>query len=358
MGNFDFVIAGSDPASAIIAGLMARDHGKKVGLLTDPAAEIRLPRQAYLSFGTAVRPETLGMAARLAPETNRLLASIAGRAVLSSVSPLILSRSGQAADALAHTYHLAAHFGLEIQQADPGQWQGARRAFRVRGVHLVRQKLLWAGLRKWLDECKVIRIDRNGANVASHRDGSASIRNHDELHEVVQLVLCDDEALRVHGHGGDIRQDFRVAWATSILTEPAKIDVPVVLEPERGFMSWQHANGGIGVIMHRSAAEVGPAIEDNLATSRPPRRAGQAEFQILRSRDGAPVIGRFSRSGILVATGFGQSTVHFAPAIARFLAQAATTEEKEYFGPRVPGAGRQPTVAEFPYPGNELGGAA
>ncbi len=345
MSGFEIAIAGSDQASALLAGLLAREYGKKVLLVQDLAAPYRLQRDFHLSFPMATRPETFSFISGLESEVHRLLVKIAGRQVLSSVAPLCLARSAEGSEALHHVAQMARYFGLEMDRAHGGHKE-ANVSFRVRGGQWVRPRLLWPALVNWVSDAGVQLIDGGECKITAHRDGSARIELGDLAHEAELLVLADGVALRRFGHKGDVGQDFVNCWGTSLLTEQTDMQDAVILQPEKGFCAWQQANGTLGVIAQVSADHVGALARANINSKRTLRRAGQAEYVHAVSKDAGPVVGRFSRSGAWVVAGFGQSALHAAPAVARLLAGRATEPEAAYLEPRSPGATRG-EVAEF-----------
>lgn len=348
MSEFDFAIAGSDPAAIYLAGHLAHTHKKRVILVSDPAGSIRLPRQFYMSFAIASRPETLSLAAQLVPETQRHLQKLASRRVLAPVAPLVLARTEWGADALNHVRHLGRYFGLELERAQMDPRMAVRSAYRLRGMQFVRLTRLWPALLKWLDDLGVEIATTDKASIATHRDASVKMTRADQTHDAAQLVLADSDALSTFGHRGDVAQDFDAVWSSATLTEPMDMREPLVLQPETGFCSWHHSNGTVGVTCHAPASQVGELVGANLLTSAPARRAGQAEFRSMLSRDGGPVTGRFGRSGVHVFNGFGQMGLHFAPAFARFIVGVSTPLELAYFSAHAPGAGREDRhVAEF-----------
>lgn len=340
MASFDFAIAGSDPVAALIAGRLAEVHKKKVLLIADPVAGISLPRQAYLSFPLATRPETLSLVLKVAPEANRFLQKLAGRQVLSSAAPLVTVSSATARDAMAHMLHMAQYFGLEMERLNTNRSSGDAQRFRVRGVQIVRYSPLRQALPDWLDKAGIQICDVRTVSVTTHRDGAVSIVAGQDQHEAENLVLADAQALRAFGHRGDIAQDFSEGWGVAVLTEPVKTSEPVALQPEFGFQAWQQTNGCLAITAQVPATAIGDLVEQSVPSETPPRRAGQSEFPLLMPRDGGPVVGRFARSNVHVAMGFGQAGLHMGPAIARYLADQASEDEQTYFSSRAPGSGR------------------
>lgn len=353
MSNVDFAIVGSDQASALLAAVLAQDHHKKVLLVQYLAAPYRLPRDFYLSFPMATRPETFDFVNSQHNEAQHLLTQTAGRRVLLNVSPLCRAHSFEGTEALAHMMHLARYYGLEMDrvEGDAGQ---AHSAFRIRGVQWVRPRLLWPALAKRVIDAGVQVADASEVRIVTRRDGSARIVSGATEIEADQVALTDGSALEKFGHKGDVRQTFTRQWGTALLTEPTEMRDSVVLQPEQGFCAWRQANGTLGSVARVCADHVSDLVRANIDAKSALRRAGMSEFTQMLPTDGAPVIGRFSRSNVMVVNGFGQSTLYLVSAIARYLAGRATEAENRYFEARGPNATRQ-IVADFavkPEPGD------
>lgn len=345
MTEVDIAIVGSDQASALLAGVLARNHRLRVLLVQHLAAPSRLPRNFYMSFATATRPETFAFVARQTSEAQRLLNGIAGRQVLLNVSPLCVAFRQADTEALAHMFHMSPYFGLEMERVE-GDAKNAHSAYRVRGVQWVRPRLLWPALSKWVTDAGVTVVDASDGKIATHRNGSAHIEAGEQQFDATQLALTDGSALLKYGHKGDIRQNFIRQWGSALLTEPAEMRDSVVLQPGTGFCAWRQANGTLGIVASVAAGHIGNLARKNLNAKAPLRRAGQAEFMHLVPADGAPVVGKMSRSEVVVVNGFGQNTLHLVPAIARYLRNQASDVENAYFEPRGPHPDRK-NVADF-----------
>lgn len=339
MSVIDFAIVGSDPLSAVLAGLLAGAHGQRVVLLKDRAASERLPRTAYLSCPLATRPETFALAGENAQEVRQLLTSIAGRHVLANVSPLCVAQSEAGSAALGHMMHMAGYFGWDMDRVG-GDSAYRHSAYRIRGAHWVRPRLLWASLGKWLEKSGVTVRDAGNAEVQNRRDGSARVSDGVDIFDAGQLVLSDGEALLQYGHKADLGQHFMQTWATALLTEPAEMQEQVVLEPGTGFCGWRQANGTIAAIAPAAFEATCDLVATNLDAPTPLRRAGVAAYRTVTPRIPAPLVGRLVRSGVWAVAGLGMSGLHLAPSAARLMVGRARDAETRYFEARSPATDR------------------
>ncbi|MEO7221284.1 MAG: hypothetical protein ABIY37_02330, partial [Devosia sp.] len=76
MAEFDIAIVGTNLFSGLVAGILARDQGKRVVRIGRPHSPQRLPRSLNLALPLATRPETWRMLRRTEAETRTLLGSI------------------------------------------------------------------------------------------------------------------------------------------------------------------------------------------------------------------------------------------------------------------------------------------
>lgn len=340
MSTFDFAIVGSDQFSALLAGVLAADHHKKVLLVQDRAAPYRLPREFHLSFQLATRPENFSFFQAQMNEGHRLITRVGGRQVLTNASPRIVAHTQPGSEALAHLMQMGRYFGLEMDRIEGGA-PTTHSAYRIRGVQWVRPRQLWATLTRWVTASGVSLADARTANVIAHRDGSARVDTDIAGFEASQLALTDGRALMRHGNKGDLAASFTKRWGSALLTEPQDMRDSVVLQPEIGFCAWRQANGTLGLVALTPADRVGELTRANLSCSKPLRRAGQSEFELMVPKDNSPVLGKLARSNVLVASGFNQAGLHLLPAIARHLVGKGSPAECTYFEHLQPSPNRQ-----------------
>src|SRR5690348_5746938 len=89
---FDYLIIGSTPLAGLVAGLLRREHGKRVAIVCEPYSPFSLERHFDLSVDVVTRPETLALLKRLVPETLKLIAGI-GKNLTDKVDPLFVAES-------------------------------------------------------------------------------------------------------------------------------------------------------------------------------------------------------------------------------------------------------------------------
>src|SRR5690606_27742163 len=104
--RYDHLIIGSTPLAGLVAGLLAREHGRRVCLVAEPFSPFGLERGFSLSAEVITRPETLLLLRRLSAETLKLIGGI-GRNLVDRVDPLFIGESRASIAALGHFLHLA-----------------------------------------------------------------------------------------------------------------------------------------------------------------------------------------------------------------------------------------------------------
>src|SRR5688572_33157108 len=76
MAEFDVAIVGTSLLCGLLAGVLARDHGKRVVRIGRPRSAQRLPRSLDLALPLATRPETWRLLRLAEVETRTLLGSM------------------------------------------------------------------------------------------------------------------------------------------------------------------------------------------------------------------------------------------------------------------------------------------
>lgn len=321
--DYDLAILGSTPLAPLLAGLLAKTHGRRVVLCADPPSSYRLPRGFDLSAGPITRPETWALLKRTVPETVKLVRTF-GSGVYRRIDPLLVATTEAGREGLGHIRNVAAGFGV------PAERYGD--AMRFRDAILLRQFALHAALQPWLDSAAVLRAGTADAMIK--RDGTVRIDSSGSAVEAAQAVLCDDAATLKHL--GSDSERIGPAHMMSVLTEPtAALRAPVMLHIDRGLILRQRRTGAIEA--------VGPETAP-LDLPQGVRCAGRATFRSVVTTDGAPLAG-IVRNRMVVA-GFGVTAAFLAPAIARFIAGASTEDERAWFAAHDAGKARG-VVGEF-----------
>jgi len=348
-GMVDFALAGSSIKAGMIAGLLAKQHNKRVCLIARTSRQYQLAREFNLSFDCATRPETWEMLAALYGESTKLLTAIGGRRSVLRINPLIICHTRASANALAHMYHLARGYGYEMERGEAGRISNAQASFRLRGARVVRQRIFWPAMLAWLQNCGVQIIDPAGIQFSFQQNGCAHIRNGQSEMKAERVVLADEEAIFQHANRQDMERFFITCQASSLLSEPLAIwHDQFILSPEHKFAAMGHKKGRMEFLGMVAPQDMAALIGANTALGSNTNRAGQSSFFSVVTRDGAPIAGKLGRSGFWVLGGFGHAGGYFAPALARFLADKCSQEETAYFGSRSADSGRESrNIAEF-----------
>ncbi|VAW19543.1 hypothetical protein MNBD_ALPHA12-412 [hydrothermal vent metagenome] len=346
---FDFALVGSSVKAHIIAGLLAKRHKKRVCLIARRTSQHQLVRNFELSFDCVTRPETWNMLAALDPESTKLLTLIGGRRCLMRINPLIICHTKASHDALAHIHHLAGKSGYEMERLAGSCGSGAPIGFRLRGARVLRHNILWPAMLSWLEKNGVEIIEPSQRQILFHRDGGGLISNGGSKIEAANIVLADDEAVLEHAGKNDRERFFITCKATSVTSAPsARFSDQFILSPEHKFAAMAKKKGQMEFLALVGAGDMPALINANVALEKNVLRAGQSSFDTLMPHNGAPVAGKLGRSNFLVLCGFGYAGAYFAPALARFLVDECTQQEKDYFEPRCANSARRSNeVAEF-----------
>lgn len=333
----DFVIVGSTPFAALLAGSLTSTHGKRVVRIGRRPSAQRLPRRLDLALPLATRPATWEILVRGATETRTLLEAIGIAEALSPIEVMVRAGTEASAAALSHIAHLAAAYGLKPRRRDDG-WV-------FRGVPLLRAERIEDKVGDWLSGARVRSLDPDDAR--PHWDGSGimTFGSGDEAIEARQVVLADDaaildlpEAQRPSGLIAD-------AITATLLARPKPLPAPVLLAADAGVTLMQRPDGNVlGLVTGESEIEArlasvlsGPFPVAHLATGRSRR---------IVTHDGAPVLGSLGESNVQVVAGLGDAAVFYATAIARVLAGADSDAERGWFAAHAPVAPRE-SIAEF-----------
>lgn len=312
---FDFAIVGSSPLALLLAGLLAARHQRKVCLVAQSHAAFRLPTGLDLSAAPLTRPETWALLAATVPETVRLLARVAGKLAYDRIDPLIVAETAAGRDALGHVRHVALGFGhaVEPEPASAALPDGAV-ANRFRDAVLINRPFLEAALMPWLESVGVRRLDTP--------DATAEF-----------TVLADDEAALARGS-----RLLQPQPSLTLMTEPLPaLPAPVMSFIDRGLAIRQLAGGGVSALVRGEGTNANGMA--GAALGERARLAGQAPFLAAATPDGAPMLG-LSEANVFTIAGLGMTGAFLAPAIARFLAGAATTQEAAWIDARSPLADR------------------
>ncbi len=317
MAEFDVAIVGTSLISGLVAGALARDHGRKVVRIGRPLSAQRLPRSLNLALPLATRPESWRMLRQAEADMRALLGSIgAPGSMKSTETDLVADLPGTAA-ALDHLAHMAVGHGHQVRRTAEG-W-----AFRR--VALLDAEIIEKRLSEWLLAAGVTTIEEGDADAAL-------------------IVLADDDAI-VDALDETNRPAPLLAQAmtSTLIVAPRPLSVPVRRFPDRGVtLLARPGNSVLGIVSGEH--EVDARLASALPGPFPMKRLAATRYRRFVTADGAPLIGKVGKH-VLVA-GLGDATPFFAPAIARLIAGAAEGDEKRWFGAHDPRRDRA-AVAEF-----------
>ncbi|WP_375449530.1 hypothetical protein [uncultured Devosia sp.] len=342
--HVDYAIIGSTPLARLLAGLLASTHGQTVVWAGDSHAAFRLPRGIDLSVGPLTRPDSWAVLAQAVPETVKLLARIGGRTSIQRLDPILFAATPAGQQALAFTLSSALGFGHAVERLPADQFGRGRAGIVLRdAVHLQRDRLEPI-LDRWLDGMAVDRLPWSQTEITVSPDGGARLVRGDDVTLAGRTILADDEAILAYLPADSVDRLFIRQPMTTILTEPTfamASRVMVQVDADLAFVQANHRGViAIGAGDHdRCVSEIGVLLGAN----RQLRQAGGAGHERLRSRDGAPVMGRVG-DGPQVLAGLGSIGAFLAPALARWCTGTARPEETDYFAARLAGRSLSPSI--------------
>ncbi|MBI4922482.1 MAG: hypothetical protein HY834_12095 [Devosia nanyangense] len=337
--GFDVALFGSTPLARLVAGILARDHGRRVLLIGREASPQRLPRTIDSALPAATRPETWSLLRAGELETLRLLGSIGAAEAVSRITVAVHGDTEATAVALAHIAHLAMGFGMAGRSTGP--------VHTFRDVALLNADALSPKLAPWLASLGVTAADSDAAQLGFLKSGAAELTVSGERVAAAQIVLADDPALLDLLPEAQRPEQLIVQPMTATLTAPTRrLPAPVVRWPARGITLLRRPGDSVLALIdgdtdtetRLASALPGPFPLARLATSR---------FRRVVTTDGAPLIGRLKPSKLTILAGLGDAAVFLAPAIARWLAGVSSDDEKRWFAARDPARPSRETVAEF-----------
>lgn len=337
--SYEFALFGSTPLATLLAGLLARPHGRRVLLVGNRPSRFRVPGEADLSAALMTRPESWALLHKTLPETQKLLGRMGGAAAFRRVDVQFIAESAETAAALGHMRHMAQDTGFAIEPVE-AITPGARAACRLRDAVLLDRVAFDGAAEDWLAKAGVRRVAAPGARATLKRDGSGRIEAGGETIGFNRAVFVDDAAIRMHLPAEERERLFVSRVGGALLTEPAPaLAATVLLLADRGAMLVQRPDGAVWAhsTVGEPVAALGAALPEPLTRV---QRAAAAPAASLLARDGAPVIGGSKAFRGTIIGGLGMPAAFFAPALARFVAGVAEPDEQVYFAAREPGAAR------------------
>jgi hypothetical protein len=310
MAEFDVAIVGTSLLSGLLAGVLARDHGKKVVRVGRQRSVQRLPRSLDLALPLATRPETWQLLRKAEAETGVLLGSMGIPDAVGVSEVEFISDLPQTAEALDHHAHMALGYGHQVRRTSSG-W-AFRRAVRLDAEAIERR------LGEWLTAAGAATID----------DGSV---------DATTTVLADDDAIFDAIAEADRPAPLLTQVMTSTLLVSRPLPTPIRRFADRGVTLVSRAGNTVLAIIS-GEAEVDARLASTLPGPFPMKRLATTRYRRLATRDGAPVIGKVGKQ--LVIAGLADTAPFFAPVLARVVTGTTEPEEKRWFAAHDPSKDR------------------
>jgi hypothetical protein len=317
MAEFDFAIAGTDLFSGLLAGLLARDHGKKIVRIGRLPSTQRLWRAIPLALPLATRPAAWRMVRGGEAEIRDLAGQIGQPDAMTSSEVALFGDYGNTTVALDHLVHIAAGYGHQVRRFDGG--------WALRRVTLLDRDAIDARLSGWLEAAGVRTVDEASADAAL-------------------TILADDEAI-LDSLDEDRRPALLIseAMTSTLIVSSRPPAIPIQRFVDRG-VTLVARPGNTILALVSGERDVEARLASTLRGPFPVKRLATTRYRRLITRDGAPLIGRLKGTRHFVVAGLGDSAAFLAPAMARFLAGTSERDEKSWFAAHDPSRPRASVV--------------
>jgi hypothetical protein len=319
MPSFDIAVFGTNLLSGLLAGMLARDHGKRVVRIGRRPSAQRLPRAINLALPLATHPESWRLLRQAEGETRALLAAIGVPDTVSTTEIEFVAELPDTAEALDHMAHLALGHGHQIRRTERG-W-----AFRHAAQ--LHPELIEDRLAEWLSSVGVTSIEEAPG-------------------DAVQTILADDaallEQLPEHQRPAQLVSE---AMTATLVVAPRGLAVPIRRYPDRGVTLLRHPGNAVLALISGDI-DVEARLASVLTGPFPMKRLATTHYRRVVSADAAPLVGRAKPSKQFVIAGLGDAASFMAPSLARFIAGASNPDEKRWFASHDPARPRE-QVAEY-----------
>lgn len=338
--NFDVGVVGASLASALLAGLLARDHKQKTCLFLNQFAQHQLSREIGLSFNCATRPETWTMQNQAIAETLPIITKIGGSNSMKKTSGLLMCQSEDNADALSHMYHYLHAIDYEIERLAQNEYPHCAAAYGIGNLRIIRPSILWPALINWLNVVGVAVFDWQGLKIGAKKRQQVRVNLGQQKFDFGQLVLADETSILAFAEQTEIESLFEKKTYCTVTTQPLeKTKETLILNPEHEFCARVCPDGAFEVLCEGDFAQFERQFSKNIMANailseKKVHLAGRAIFPSIRTIDGAPFAGKLGRSSIWGSAGFGHMSVFFAPMTARLICSKSSPEETDYFALR------------------------
>ncbi len=319
MAEVDFAVYGTGLLPTLLAGLLARDHGRRVVRVGRRRSSQRLPRGLDLGLPLSVHPASWRLVRQGESEIAQLMRGIGAAPGLATAEVALVADQPDSAAALDHLAHVALGHGHQLRRVPKG--------WALRRITQLHAETLGDLLADWLA----------AAGVATVETGPVS---------ATQTIVADDAALLEHVAEDRRPPDLVVeAMTATLLAAPRGLAAPILLHPDRGVTLLRRPDNTV-LALARGAADVEARIASALAGPFPVKRLASTRYRRLVTRDGAPLIGRIKGARLFAIAGLGDAGAFLAPALARFLAGTAVPDEKRWVAAHAPARSRD-AVADF-----------
>ena len=200
--SYDFAIFGSARVSALLAGLLAHDHGRQVLHIAGSVSSQRLPRRIDTAFALATRPATWRLLQQAEAETRALLQSLDAPASLAPTDLQVVADRPETRAALDHMRHVAGSYGLAS-----------------RGDRFPRVSRFAGDVS--LKDSRVVSVSADRVQLVVG-DGTVEVSVDGDRAEIGRVVLADDSAVLDLLPEGQRPPAMRVQPMTATLTSPRK----------------------------------------------------------------------------------------------------------------------------------------
>jgi hypothetical protein len=316
MAEFDIAIVGTSLLCGLLAGVLARDHGRKVVRIGRPRSSQRLARSLDLALPLATRPETWRLLRRAEAETRILLGSM-GIPETAGVGEVELAADlPPTAAALDHHAHMALGHGHQVRRTETG-W-----AFRH--VTKLDAEAIDRRLGEWLAAAGAATIDHGTVDATT-------------------TVLADDDAIFDGIAEADRPAPLLSQGMTSTLLVSRPPPAPIRRFADRGVTLVARPGSTVLAIVC-GEQDVDARLASTLPGPFPIKRLATTRYRRFTTRDGAPVIGKVGKQFLIA--GLADAAPFFALSIARLIAGTTEPDEKRWFTAHDPAKDRT-AVADF-----------
>ena len=316
MAEFDVAIVGTSLLSGLLAGVLARDHGKKVVRVGRSHSAQRLPRSLDLALPLATRPETWQLLRKAEAETRTLLGSIGVPESASFTEIELIADLLPTTIALDHHAHMAFGYDHQVRRTPTG-W-----AFRH--VSKLDAEAIDRRLPEWLTATGAATLDAGPVDAAT-------------------TVLADDDAIFDAIAEADRPAPLLSQAMTSTLLVSRAQPAPIRRFADRGVTLVSRPGNTVLAIIS-GEPDVDARLASTLPGPFPIKRLATTRYHRFSTRDGAPVIGKVGKQ--LLIAGLADAAPFFAPALARLIAATAEPAEKRWFAAHDPSKART-AIADF-----------